>query len=108
LAAVPARYAGLEGDTLADAFGRHVRSHGDDPTTGLVTEDQGIVDHEVTDPTVLVVVHVGSAHADRGHLYEHLVGARSRHRAFFDANIGGRVQNADPHAVRNGGHGAGA
>ena len=74
LLAAPARMLRLDGDALADAGRVDLLADRGDAARQLVAEDHRLLDDEVADPAVAVVVHVGSADADRGHLDEHLVG----------------------------------
>ena len=73
LLAASARMLRLDGDTLADAGRVDVLPDRGDAARQLVAEDHGLLDDEVADPAVAVVVHVGSADADRRHLDENLV-----------------------------------
>jgi hypothetical protein len=63
----------FDGDPLADAGRVDLVADGRDATRQLVAEDHRLLDDEVADPSVAVVVHVGSADPNGGDLDEDLV-----------------------------------
>ena len=65
-------------DPLADPRAPDRRPDRHHPATRLVPEDQRCFHHEVADPALAVIVHVGPADPDRGHLDQYLVGFRRR------------------------------
>ena len=65
----------FQGDALAHAGRIHGRADGDDGAADLVAEHQRRLHDHRPDPAVLVVVHVGAAHADRADTDQRLVGA---------------------------------
>src|SRR4051812_15961231 len=73
LLAPPARMLRFDGDPLSDAGRVHLIADGRDAPRQFVPEDHRLLDDEVADPSVAVVVHVGSADADGGDLDEDLV-----------------------------------
>ena len=100
--ALPTASAGvlrLDRDPLADAAGVDPGADCGDPARQLMAEDHRLVDDEIADPTVAVVVDVGTAYADGGDLDEHLVGCRRRDRAILDRQVPGTRQHAGPHGV---------
>jgi hypothetical protein len=62
-----------------------------------VPEHERGVDHEPTDPAVLVVVHVGTADPDRPDLDQHLTAPGRGDLALLDADVTGLAQHADLH-----------
>ena len=73
LFATPARMLRLDRDPLTDPGRVDLLADRRDAPRQLVAEDHRLFDDEVTDPPVPVVVHVGSADADRRDLDEDLV-----------------------------------
>ena len=57
------------------------------------TEHHRILDNAGSDPTVVVVVHVRPAHADRGHLDLHLTRPGLRHRPVLDPDVSRSVEH---------------
>jgi hypothetical protein len=91
LLTVPARYARLHRDPLADS---QRRGAGVDHHAGrLVPEHHRGVHHVVADPAVLVVVHIRATDPDRAHLDDHLVRAGDGHRMFLDAQVADAMEN---------------
>ena len=66
----------------------------------FVAEDHRLLDDEVADAAVPVVVHVRSAHPDRGDLDEDLVIPGVRHRTVLDLQGADAGHDAGPHGVR--------
>lgn len=103
VAAVPAvdassaRHAGLDGHPLPYAVVRHIFADRHHDAAGLVAEDQWRCHDEVPDPAVLVVVHIGPAHAHRGDLDEHVRGTDLGDGALFDDDVADTPQHADLH-----------
>ena len=103
--AVPAgevRDAGLDRHPLAGLVAVGAGAGGNHDTGRFVPEDQRRLDHEVADPAVLVVVHVGPAGADRRDLHQHLARARPGNRPFLQRHPADAFQHRRPH--RSPGH----
>ena len=104
LLAAPARMLRLDGDPLADPGRVDLLAHRRDAPRQLVAEDHRLFDDEVTDPPVPVVMHVGSADADRRDLDEDLVWSRRRDRPVLDLQRADAGHHAGPHRGGIGGH----
>ncbi len=83
LAAVAAWHARFEGHPLSDPVGRHVGADRDDDAAGFVSQDEWCADDVLGDAAVPVVVHVGTADADRADPDQDLIVGRPRHRPLF-------------------------
>ncbi len=84
LFAAPAGLLRLQRHPLPDPVLGNPDADGPDRAGRLVAQHQRLGDDEVGDPAVLVVVHVGTADADRGHLDQDLVRARLGNRDLLD------------------------
>ena len=72
---------------------------GDHGPGGLVAEHQRRLHHEVADPPVLVVVHVGAAGPDGGDPYEHLPRAGLGPGPLLQRDLSHPVQHGRAHGV---------
>ena len=93
LPARAARHARLQRDTLPELMAPRQIPSADDNPRGLVAEHHGCIDDEVPDPTVLVVVDVRPADADRRHLDQDLPGTRKRNRPVLDPEVAYPVEH---------------
>jgi hypothetical protein len=87
------RNARFHGDPLPDPSRIDTGTDRADPPGGLVPKHHRILDNAGSDPTVVVVVHVRPAHADRGHLDLHLTRPGLRHRPVLDPDVSRSVKH---------------
>jgi hypothetical protein len=66
----------LDRHSLTDPVGINALADRCDTAGQFMAQDHRFGDDEVADPPVAVVVHVGSAHPDGGHLDQHFVWPR--------------------------------
>src|SRR6476469_10655334 len=93
-AAYPARYTGFQRDSLTCPRAIHSRAHRDYSPTGFVPEDERFPHDVFRDPSVLVVVHIGTADPDRADLNQDLARPGGRYRSLFEDDLPRPQQNA--------------
>jgi len=97
LLAGTARDARLDAHARSEELRRGSCPDLDDGASGLVAENERLLDDELADSAVAVVVNVGAADADRLDSHEHVVGSRCRHLALLDDDVAGGAQYARAH-----------
>ena len=93
LGATQVRHAGFDGNALSDRPPGDVFTHRLDHTRGLVAKNDGLLDDETSDPSMLVVVGVRAADADRIDSNQDLVWARARMTALLNGDAPRAMQH---------------
>jgi hypothetical protein len=91
------RQPGFHGYPLTGPGSRHAEPHLNDLAGRLVAQHQRILGNEAPDPTVIVIVRVRAAHADRTHPDEDLSRPGARLGPLLDDDVLGSTQYGGSH-----------